>query len=63
MIKHWFKSILGIYAIEETKQMQRDAGANIEETKKLLMLNGEDEWMLNLCRKPKGGGKECLPND
>ena len=63
MIKNWLKSVLGIYAIEETKQMRARIEKDIKEINHLLTLNGEEGWFLNMCRKPKNREKECLPND
>lgn len=58
----WLKSFFGVTALHESKAMRLQSIENINETKKMLTLDGESEWMLNLCRAPKNGTKECLPN-
>jgi hypothetical protein len=62
MIKSWFKSALGITALEEIRAYRVKAARDIEETQKLLEtgIDGEGKWFLNVCAE-KQGEKECYP--
>ena len=58
----WVKSLFGLNKIHEAKQLRTETCKNIEEVKRLLQIDGEDEWFLNQCRSKKGE-KECYPDD
>ena len=62
LIKDLFNFSLSSKYREESKRYREEAKRNIAETQRLLTLDGEEQWMLNICRKTKDS-KECYPDD
>ena len=62
MIK-FIKKVLGFDLIKENRELREESKRNLSETERLLTLNGEETWMLNLCKTDKKGKKECFPDD
>ena len=60
---HIVSKLLSLDLIRESRAMRKRAGENIDATNKLLNLDGEDRWMLKVCKSDKRGEEECLPHD
>ena len=58
-----FKKLFSIDLLQESKQMRKQTGENISASNVMLQLNGEERWMLKMCKENKDGKEECLPND
>ena len=61
-VLHAISKLLSLDLIRDSRAMRRRTGDNIEATNKMLSLDGEDRWMLKVCRENEGQ-EECLPND
>ena len=62
-VLHAITKLLSLDLIRESRAMRIRTGDNIDATNKMLNLDGEDKWMLKVCKSDKKGGQECLPND
>ena len=60
-VKSLARKILSLDLLEESKNMQKIAEKNIKATNTMLQMNGEERWMLKMC-KDEGGKDECYPN-
>ena len=61
-VLHAISKLLSLDLIRDSRAMRRRTSENIDETNKMLSLDGEERWMLKVCRKNEGR-EECLPNE
>ncbi len=57
------RRLLGIEALNQSQHYREQTTNHIKDVNRMLTLNGEEDWMLNVCRKTGGNKKECYPND
>ena len=54
---------MGLDSLNQSRSLREKVRKDWQEVEEKLHLDGEDDWMLNMCRKKKGSKKECYPDD